>query len=81
MNIRKYLKALSSIELRQLFDKTELDENEKWILIYVFIQKRMVENICSKLSIGKTKYNIMLNIALIKIYFTIKQLDKVRIFD
>ena len=77
---KQYLRQLSKKQLIKLFDECELDYGEKWILIYAFIEKRMVENICMRLSIGHTNYHTTLNKALIKVENKIKELDKIRSF-
>lgn len=79
-NTKRYLKGLDKKQLRKLFELTNLNELEKWIVIYAFIENRMVENICMRLSIGTTKYHTTLNEALIKIENKIQELDKIRTF-
>ena len=78
LTTRQYLRTLDKPTLRKLFQQCNLSESEYWLLIYAFVEERMVENTCAKLSIGKTKYHSMLNEALIKVEFTIKELDKIR---
>lgn len=75
---RQYLKQLDKPTLRKLFKICELSETEYWLLIYAFVEERMRENTCAKLSIGKSKYHTMINEALIKVDYTINNLDKVR---
>ena len=43
-NIKKKLKSMSKPELRALFEKAELDETEKWLLKYAYIDERLVLN-------------------------------------
>ena len=79
LTTRQYLRNLDKETLKKLFKIcTFLNEDEYWVLYYAFVEKRMRENTCMKLSIGTTKYNTLLNEALIKVEFTIKQLDKIR---
>ena len=78
LTTRQYLKSLDKPTLRKLFKLAGLSEDEYWLVIYAFVEERMRENTCMKLNIGKTKYHSMLNEALIKIEYTINQLDKVR---
>jgi hypothetical protein len=78
LTTKQYLKKLDKPTLRKLFKLAELSEDEYWLVIYAFVEERMRENTCMKLNIGKTKYNTMLTTALIKIEYTIKQLDKIR---
>ena len=71
-DIKKKLKEISKSELRALFEKAELEETEKWLLKYAFIEERMVLNTCAKLSISESTYHRLLPIALTKIYYTLK---------
>lgn len=80
LTTRQYLRTLDKHQLRELFKRAILSEDEYWLLIYAFVEKRMRENTCMKLNIGMRKYHTMLNEALIKIDYTINQLDKVRTF-
>ena len=75
---RQYLRDLDKPTLRKLFKIANLNDDEYWLLIYAFVEERMRENTCMKLNIGKTKYHSMLNEALIKVDFTINNLDKIR---
>lgn len=77
---RQYLRSLDKATLRKLFKICNLPEIEYWLLIYAFVEERLVENTCAKLAIGKTKYHSMLNEALIKVEFKIQELDKLRTF-
>lgn len=71
-NIKKKLKEMSKAELRELFEKAELEETEKWLLKYAYIDERLVLNTCAKLNISESTYHRMLPIALVKIYYTLK---------
>lgn len=71
-NIKKKLKSMSKSELRSLFEKAELDETEKWLLRYAYIDERLVLNTCAKLNISESTYHRILLIALTKIYYTLK---------
>ncbi len=75
---RQYLKKLDKPTLRKLLKICDLSETEYWLLIYAFVEERMRENTCAKLSIGKSKYHTMINEALIKVDYKIKELDKIR---
>ena len=70
--LKRKLKAMQSCELRALFDKAELDETEKWLLKYAFIDGRYVKNTCIKLNISESTYHRMLPVALTKVYYTLK---------
>lgn len=78
LTTRQYLKKLEKSTLRKLFKLCNLSETEYWLLIYAFVEERMRENTCAKLNIRTTKYATMLNEALLKVDFTINQLDKIR---
>ena len=78
LTTRQYLRQLDKETLRKLFELSDLTDTEYWLLTYAFIQKRMRENTCLKLNIGTTKYSTMLNEALIKVEYKIKELDKLR---
>lgn len=84
---RQYLRNYSKtkdgrIILRKLFkialDNGEINENDYWLLIYTYAEGRMRENICAKLNMRTTKYSTDLNMALIRINYTINHLDKIR---
>lgn len=77
---KQYLKILTKKQILKLVEETNLDYLEKWILIYSFVDKRMVENICMRLNISKSKYFYVLKNALIKVEFTIQKYDKIRTF-
>ena len=78
LTTRQYLRNLEPDTLRKLFELSKLTESEYWLLYYAFIKKRMVENTCAKLNICKTKYHTLMNEALIKVDYTINNLDKIR---
>ena len=81
LTIRQYLRLLDKKTLDKLFILSELTEEEYWLLTYAYIQKRMVENTCIKLNIGKTTYHSMLNVALTKVSIKLKEINKIRIFE
>ena len=80
LTTKQYLKNLDKKQILRLIEETKLDYYEKWVLTYSFIEKRMIDNICMRLNIGKTKYFYVLKEALIKIEYTIQDFDKVRTF-
>ena len=71
-NIKKKLKEMSKAELRALFEKAELEETEKWLLRYAYIDERMVLNTCRKLNMSESRYHRMLPVALTKVHYTLK---------
>ena len=86
LEIRKYLKNYSKTtkgkeKLRKLFniakDEKEINNFEFWLLIYAYVECRMVLNTCDKLGISKPLYHIKLNIALLKMDYVVKKLDKI----
>lgn len=70
-NIKNKLKQMNDFELRLLFEKADLEEEEKWLLKY-YIKDRMVQNTCRKLNMSESRYHRMLPIALTKIHYTLK---------
>ena len=80
LTTRQYLRQLDKKTLEKLFKIANLSDMEYWLVTYAFIQKRMVENTCAKLSIQKTKYHTLLNEALIKVEYKLRDLDKIRSF-
>jgi len=80
MNTPKYLKNLDKITLKKLLEiaKGDLSEDEYWILYYCYVEKRMAENTAAKLHISRSKYFISKSIALIKMEYVIKKLDKIQ---
>ena len=78
LTIRQYLRNLDKNVLEKLFKICDLEEDEYWLLYYAFIEKGMRDNTCMKLNIRTTKYSTLLNQALIKVEFKIRELDKLR---
>ena len=70
--LKRRLKSMSHQDLKQLFELAELTTEEKWLVTYAYIQDLMVINTCFKLNISEATYHRILNIALVKIYFTLK---------
>lgn len=69
------------IALRKLFkqakENNDITEEEYWLLIYAYAECRMVENTCAKLGMCKVTYASRLNIALLKMDYIIKKLNKI----
>ena len=74
---KKYLKSLDEEHLIKFFKLADLSELEYWLAFYSICKKRMVENTCMKLSISRAYYFILYNKILLKLYYTIKQNEKV----
>lgn len=70
--LKRQLKAMKKSNLRALFDKAELEDIERWLLKYAFIEERMVLNTCYKLNISESTYHRILPVAITKIYYTLK---------
>lgn len=70
----KYLKHLNNVVLYQLLEKTKLTDDEYWVLKYTLINKNLVENTCMRLSISKSTYRNIYNMALYKINETFERL-------
>lgn len=86
ITVRQYLKFYSKdkegrIKLRKLFnlarENDEITEQEYWLLLYAYAEGRMVENTCAKFGMSKATYHNNMNVALAKIDYTIKRLDKI----
>ena len=69
---KKKLKSMSSVELKELMNKSNLTDLEYWLIKYAYIDERLVLNTCAKLNISESTYHRMLPMALIKIYYTLK---------
>lgn len=78
LSTRQYLKCLDPVQLRKLFAVCNLTEKEHELLIYTYVQRRYVANICDRLYICKKQYHNLLNVALAKVECKIRELDKVR---
>lgn len=70
--VKKKLKQMSKSDLKALFKKAELEDIEKWLLRYAYIEERMVLNTCMKLGLSESTYHKILSIALVKVYYTLK---------
>lgn len=79
LTIRQYLRTLPKEELYKIFKNADLSEIEYKLVCFSFIYKYLRDKTCLKLHVQKTKYHSILNSALIKIDFTLKNNEKVRI--
>ena len=59
-DIKIKLKEMSASELRALFEKAELEEEEKWLLKY-YLDDKMVLNTCRKVALTKVHYTLKFN--------------------
>lgn len=78
LTTRQYLRILDPIQLRKLFELCDFTEVERKLMIYAFVEKRYVQNTCDKLFICKKQYHNILNMALIKTEYKLKELDNLR---
>ena len=76
ITVRQYLRSLDKAVLRELFDTTDLTDDERKLLTYAFIRKERVDYTCDALFISKSKYHNWLNRLLVKLEYKIKELDK-----
>lgn len=80
LTTRQYIKLLDEETVKKLLKISHLTDLEYWVLYYSY-KKRMVDNTCMKLNIGKTTYHNTLNIALAKVACTIKSLNQIQIIS
>lgn len=81
LTIKRFLRQLNKTALINIFNQAELSNDEFQLVKCAYIEKRMRDSTYIKMSIGRTKYNTMLNSALIKIKIAINNMNKVRIFE
>ena len=74
--IRKALRKKFAT-FKQAKENNDITEEEYWLLIYAYVECRMVENTCAKLGMCKVTYASRLNIALLKMDYIIKKLNKI----
>lgn len=80
LTLRQYLRTLDKDTLKKLFQNDNLTDYDKEILTKCFIDNFMVAKTCSILHISKTKYHYSLNEALIKLQYSLNDLDKLHTF-
>ena len=78
LTTRQYLRTFPKDKLYEIFQNSNLSEIEYKLVCFSFIKKYLRGKTCLILHIQKTKYHSILNSALIKIDFTLKNLEKVR---
>lgn len=81
LSTRQYLKTLDPAQLRKLFSLCDFTETELKLMIYAYVNRRYVSNICNRLFICKKQYHNIQNVALAKVECKLKELDKVRYPD
>ena len=78
LTTRQYLRTLDPAQLRKLFSLCDFTEIELKLMIFAYVERRYVANICDRLFICKKQYHNLLNVALAKVECKIRELDKVR---
>ena len=78
LTTRQYLKTLDSVQLRRLFAQCDFTETEHKLMVYTYVERRYVENICDRLHVCRKQYHNLQNIALAKVECKLKELDKIR---
>lgn len=79
-SVKHYLKKLDEETVKKLLKISKLTELEYWVAYYSY-KKRMVQNTCMKLYIGKTTYHSTLNTALAKIELTLYNIKEFSYFQ
>lgn len=79
--VKDYIKSLTPVVQRKLFDIDDLLEDEHMVLVETYVKKEKVEHTCNEMAIGKTKYYEILKGALIKVRYKIRELDKIFVMN
>ena len=67
--VKKYLKTLQKEEIKKVIMHPDLTEIEKWLIYYIYGEKRMVVNTCYKLGLSETQFYVTQLVALTKLYY------------
>lgn len=78
LTTRQYLRTLDPAQLRKLFSLCDFTETELKLMIYAYVNRRYVANICDRLHVCKKQYHNMQNIALAKVECKLKEIDPLR---
>ena len=78
LTTRQYLKCLDPVQLRKLFSLCDFTETELKLMIFAYVERRYVANICDRLHICKKQYHNIQNIALAKVECKLKEIDILR---
>ena len=78
LTTRQYLKCLDTVQLRKLFSLCDFTETELKLMIFAYVERRYVANICDRLHICKKQYHNIQNIALAKVECKLKEIDILR---
>ena len=78
LTTRQYLRTLDPAQLRKLFNLCDFTETELKLMIFAYVERRYVTNICDRLHICKKQYHNLQNIALAKVECKLKEIDTLR---
>jgi hypothetical protein len=78
LTTRQYLKTLDPAQLRKLFNLCDFTETELKLMIFAYVERRYVTNICDRLHVCKKQYHNLQNIALAKVECKLKEIDTLR---
>jgi hypothetical protein len=78
LSTRQYLKTLDPAQLRKLFNLCDFTETELKLMIFAYVERRYVTNICDRLHVCKKQYHNLQNIALAKVECKLKEIDTLR---
>lgn len=78
LTTRQYLRTLDPAQLRKLFNLCDFTETELKLMIFAYVERRYVANICDRLHICKKQYHNLQNIALAKVECKLKEIDTLR---
>lgn len=78
LTTRQYLRTLDPAQLRKLFSLCDFTETELKLMIFAYVERRYVTNICDRLHVCKKQYHNIQNIALTKVECKLKEIDTLR---
>ena len=78
LTTRQYLRTLDPVQLRKLFNLCDFTETELKLMIFAYVERRYVVNICDRLHVCKKQYHNLQNIALAKVECKLKEIDTLR---
>lgn len=70
--VKQHLKTLTKEEIKKLINHPDITEIERWLIYYIYGEKRMVINTCYKLGLSEPQFHIIQKIALTKLYYILK---------
>jgi hypothetical protein len=78
LTTRQYLRTLDPAQLRKLFSLCDFTDTELKLMIFAYVERRYVTNICDRLHVCKKQYHNLQNIALAKVECKLKEIDTLR---